>query len=270
MTAFVFAFDASDVATAQDVRTWTSRSGQFRVDASLISVEADSVRLRRADDGRMINVPITAVSTADQEYLQALKSQADKKPEAESISPPASPPNAWSMPEPSALRVEQESEGEFQLIPFGTISIPESGFAWRLAARQPIVFVGQRDREQEMLVLTIVPPAEDDSQRKARLKGAYSDAIHQVTAAGLTDLKGSKLETERSIADQTRFTISAADPTGDRRLFLTEVQFHERFTCIFQATAATSQRTAVLMKAAASFISFEDLRATAVTSKATE
>jgi hypothetical protein len=47
------------------MRTWTDRSGQFRVEAALLGVSSGSVRLRTAD-GRTINVSLDALSQSDQ------------------------------------------------------------------------------------------------------------------------------------------------------------------------------------------------------------
>ncbi|MEZ6090694.1 MAG: SHD1 domain-containing protein [Pirellulaceae bacterium] len=245
---------AAAAAVAQEVRTWTSESGRFSVQAQLLDVAAESIRLKRADDGRTIDVPISAISSADRQYLQSFLQQ-----QRERQQPPTTSTIDWKMPDPATLRVEQESKDRYQLHPFGSVSIPDADFAWRLVSRQPIVFVAQGDREQEMLVLTIASPAFSQDQRKARLKGAYSEAIHQVTGAGLQELKGSKIEFANSLADRARFTIRAASAEGNERLFLAEVQFHPAFTCIFQATAESTQRTAMLMKAAADFRSNDSL-----------
>jgi hypothetical protein len=59
------------------MRTWTDRSGQFRVEAALLGVSSGSVRLRTAD-GRTINVSLDALSQSDQQYIQSQGQRTDQ------------------------------------------------------------------------------------------------------------------------------------------------------------------------------------------------
>lgn len=51
-------------------RTWTDSSGEFTVEAELLGVAGDAVRLRRSDS-RVIAVPINRLSMEDRRYLEA-------------------------------------------------------------------------------------------------------------------------------------------------------------------------------------------------------
>ncbi len=66
-------------ATAADpsMRTWRAATGGFTVRATFLSLESDSVTLKRAD-GRIIHVPLEKLSDADREYA---KRQAKSKSE---------------------------------------------------------------------------------------------------------------------------------------------------------------------------------------------
>ena len=52
-------------------RTWTDKSGKFRIRATLIGSSGDQVALRKTDGSR-INVPISALSDADRRHLRQL------------------------------------------------------------------------------------------------------------------------------------------------------------------------------------------------------
>ncbi len=52
-------------------RTWRDATGKFEVEAKLLSVEGDQVRLEKAD-GKVISVPVGRLSRADQDYLNQL------------------------------------------------------------------------------------------------------------------------------------------------------------------------------------------------------
>lgn len=62
------------VALTTDIaaREWTDTTGKFSVEAELVGVTGDSVRLRR-NDGRVIEVPIDKLSARDRSYLESLR-----------------------------------------------------------------------------------------------------------------------------------------------------------------------------------------------------
>lgn len=53
-------------------RTWTSAKGNHKIEAALVEVVGDSVKLRRAD-GQEITVPLAQLSAADREYVKSLE-----------------------------------------------------------------------------------------------------------------------------------------------------------------------------------------------------
>jgi hypothetical protein len=53
-----------------ETRTWQDASGKFKIEAELLEVNEDSVRLRKAD-GKEISVPIARLSKNDQDFVQA-------------------------------------------------------------------------------------------------------------------------------------------------------------------------------------------------------
>ena len=73
-------------------RKWTSRSGNFSVDAELIEVDEEQAVLKRDDNGKLVRVPIAQLSLADVLYIREVKKAA--KP--------------TDTPEPSALDTDQQ------------------------------------------------------------------------------------------------------------------------------------------------------------------
>ncbi len=59
-----------DAPKADVVRTWTDKSGQFKVEAQLVTKDDSQVVLKRKDNGKLLTVPIANLSPADQEFLK--------------------------------------------------------------------------------------------------------------------------------------------------------------------------------------------------------
>jgi hypothetical protein len=76
-------------------RVWRDKSGQFEVDAVLLKHEGDKVSLRK-EDGRVISVPVSALSAADQQYV---KEQAADNPFAGGSVEPAGAPETTASSE---------------------------------------------------------------------------------------------------------------------------------------------------------------------------
>ncbi|MHB9063694.1 MAG: SHD1 domain-containing protein, partial [Pirellulaceae bacterium] len=55
-------------AAPPNLRTWTSRDGNYVVRAELVDVQSDKVRLRKPD-GSIVSVPISRLSAADVDFL---------------------------------------------------------------------------------------------------------------------------------------------------------------------------------------------------------
>lgn len=56
-------------APAGEVRTWTDKTGKFKIEAEFIEILDGDARLKRAD-GKTISVPLTKLSKEDQTYLR--------------------------------------------------------------------------------------------------------------------------------------------------------------------------------------------------------
>src|SRR5262245_13772949 len=76
----------ADSAVAE-VRTWTSADGKFKVEAELISVQDDTIQLRKAD-GTEVTVPLEKLSPADRLFA---KSRAAKSASSETKAAQADP-----------------------------------------------------------------------------------------------------------------------------------------------------------------------------------
>lgn len=68
LCCFILALAISTTATAVSARTWTDSSGNFQVEAELVSVDDDRVTLRK-EDGQVIAVPLKRLSAADRKFL---------------------------------------------------------------------------------------------------------------------------------------------------------------------------------------------------------
>jgi len=53
----------------EPVRTWTDRTGQYKIEAALIEVKRGKVRLK-TEEGKILSIPFNKLSKADQEYVR--------------------------------------------------------------------------------------------------------------------------------------------------------------------------------------------------------
>ena len=63
------------IAQAATARTWTDVTGKFTIEADLVAVEGEQVRLKKTD-GTIVTLPINKLSLADRRFLQAPESTA--------------------------------------------------------------------------------------------------------------------------------------------------------------------------------------------------
>jgi hypothetical protein len=56
---------------AEEVRTWSDKSGKFKIEAEFVEILEGKVKLKRAD-GKVIEVPLASLSRDDQQYLREL------------------------------------------------------------------------------------------------------------------------------------------------------------------------------------------------------
>jgi len=66
----------SGVIIAQEARTWRDSTGQFSVEAVLVDYDGDQVKLKKSD-GRVVTLPLTRLSEADQQYVRERQKEAD-------------------------------------------------------------------------------------------------------------------------------------------------------------------------------------------------
>jgi WD40 repeat protein len=77
-------------ASPSYARKWTSRSGEFSVEAELIDADAQTAVLKREDNGQLVRVPIAQLSLSDAHYIREAMQAADALP-AEDAAATASP-----------------------------------------------------------------------------------------------------------------------------------------------------------------------------------
>ncbi len=85
----------------EKARTWRDAGGKFSIEATLVEVQADTVRLQKSD-GSKISVPIAKLSSVDQTYVKNMTQQE---------SPFSSPDTAKAQPiKVEPLTVEYSSQ----------------------------------------------------------------------------------------------------------------------------------------------------------------
>lgn len=82
-------------------RTWTDKTGKFRVEAELVSVADGKVTLKRADNGKEITIPLLQLSAADRKFFRDNKAAGTTKPPRSS--PPEKTPASKTVPVETAL-----------------------------------------------------------------------------------------------------------------------------------------------------------------------
>jgi thiol-disulfide isomerase/thioredoxin len=77
LLALVFAFATCATALSGETRTWTDKTGKFKITAELVAVQDGNVVLRQAD-GSQLTIPIKRLSPADRELVEG-KAEHSKK-----------------------------------------------------------------------------------------------------------------------------------------------------------------------------------------------
>lgn len=257
-------------ALADDPRTWTSKSGRYSVHAEVVDVTDQSVRLKRAEDGKIIEVRLDQLSDGDRQYVQSLNTPAAGTPAArtQTVQPDTDPEVVVdardpagaaapldALPAPDQIGIEIVSDTQFRLIPFGAIVVPGEEMSWRIASRQPPVFIAQQGESgAEAVVLTVAPALAKQAQRQAMLKGHYNTLVQQLTGAGFQNVRGTKLDPETEVGDVVGYNLAADLPDdGGERNFITELQFGKDYTYIFQSSAPSMGRAQTLIRVAETF-----------------
>jgi hypothetical protein len=80
--AFIAAALCTTSAIAAEARTWTDRQGENQVEAEYLTSQAGKVWLRRLPDGRVFEIPLAELSTADQQYVEGLLREKDARKKA--------------------------------------------------------------------------------------------------------------------------------------------------------------------------------------------
>jgi len=66
--------------TGRELRFWTDKTGAFKVEAEFVELNGDSVVLKRKKDGRVIQVPLSKLSEADQKLAKQLGAAKPENP----------------------------------------------------------------------------------------------------------------------------------------------------------------------------------------------
>ncbi|MDX1924900.1 MAG: SHD1 domain-containing protein [Pirellulaceae bacterium] len=143
-------------------RTWRDAAGKFSIDAKLIEVQADSVRLQKSN-GDTINVPLAKLSETDRAYVKSkLESNANKP--SESDNPFATPSLAKIEPLQTTftLQTVAPSSDVADLPDMGnTVLLPKSTVCEPLTA-DPAVAIP--DLKASLVVVAQADPYDDVSE----------------------------------------------------------------------------------------------------------
>jgi S1-C subfamily serine protease len=97
----------ASTAVTGEVRTWTSSNGAYKIEAEMLGVTANgSVRLK-SKDGAVKEVPLSRLSTADQEFVRR---HAPRPNDADSPATAATPPKSPDEVEAEALACRTAKE----------------------------------------------------------------------------------------------------------------------------------------------------------------
>lgn len=102
--------DVSVNAQEQQPREWVSKSGNFKITATLVECDEHSATLQKSDESTIV-VPLNKLCQADQVYLQAFREQQALKS--------AAPDTDEDFSENKA------TDGESAMVPFETTTVPE-------------------------------------------------------------------------------------------------------------------------------------------------
>ena len=62
-----------DLVMGQDSpRTWTDNTGKYKIEATFVKVENGQVELKRADNGKVVKLPLSRLSDADKKYVSTM------------------------------------------------------------------------------------------------------------------------------------------------------------------------------------------------------
>lgn len=82
IACFVFFGWMCSVAVSAEIRTWSDATGKFKIEAKYVATVGEKVKLERPD-GKGLEIEISKLSEADQQYLKDLESNPFKEVESE-------------------------------------------------------------------------------------------------------------------------------------------------------------------------------------------
>ncbi|MFO0939647.1 MAG: SHD1 domain-containing protein [Pirellulales bacterium] len=192
--------------SAGEPRTWRSSDAKFQVVAEFISATEAEVKLRRADSGKEIVVPLSKLSKADQEFVSQQIADLQKQPV-----------NKSNSSKSTDLKLTQINDQLVEFGPFGNVAIPEKEFQWKLVeAEVPTIEAtylkmiegNQRPVQTEILQVSVHPSQAADN-RFAFLKSLEKAAISELKHHKLRpDLIQSSLSEKSPIDVRSAFYLN--------------------------------------------------------------
>ena len=191
---FVFCFYLQDSVYGGPVRTWTSKTGKFTIQAELLSFAQGVVSLRRAD-GKTIKVPLAKLSKDDQNFVTNLGS-------------------SNGVPDASAIKSEL---GDPVVNSIGMVLVPIPAGEFQMGS--PETEEGRMDNETEHLVKIT----------KAYYLGAYEvtqEQYEKVMGNNPSDSKGENKPVEKvSWNDAVMFCQKLSEKEGVEYRLPTEAEW---------------------------------------------
>ena len=177
-------FTGAMAAHANEPRIWTSADGKFTIEAELVEVLDDAVRLRKST-GSVITVPFAKLSDADRAHARRLQVQ------------------------------------RFELPGVMWVGVPKNGFAWKVVQEAKegeagaTVLACNKTGSDSVIVLTIENrKVGDDGQRIAAIKGHFNGLVEGLQAAGIKILRVEKPSLATPVPKRVSFSVSAEKPDG--------------------------------------------------------
>ncbi|MFP6657002.1 MAG: SHD1 domain-containing protein [Pirellulales bacterium] len=212
------------VTAPVSARKWTSSDGKFSVEAELVEAKDGNVRLKR-QDGKVITVPVSKLSKADQDHLSSI-AKPEKKPEAVKKLTPE------QVKEILAYEIGQwESKGQFKPADGAPQDVREKmEVRWKEKGRSiqiqgqrlgtPVTYVGSKEYDPSRSIFILKYQEGDMPEQVAHQH--YDPAAR--TFRSKTDLaENRRLETTHERIDKNtwRWTLQVFD--SDRLVFTSEL-----------------------------------------------
>jgi len=185
-------FYIANAINAQEARTWKTADGKHSIEAKIVGLKSGKASLRKSD-GKVVDVGLNLLSTADQAYVRSLQQARDAKREA-------TKPQTLSIP------------GVF------SIESPGHGFAWNTGGERVVNGVqayrlgcAKSGTSASVTLVVQLQKADADEKRADLIKGNYQGLLARLAKQNFLDVQTPTFKIKRPIPDRVEYEISGRD-----------------------------------------------------------